>query len=621
MIVLIATDDAASREALVGELAAVPDYRVLTASEPAELPSLAAGLSGLDVFLFSGRFATVEGKAMREQLRREFPGLEAVQMDGAAPSKVAAWLGELAAARAAAAPEGVPVVLGDYELREKRRSLPRTDTFRAVQRSVNREVVLERLKPEIAADAEAVRDFRALVRARAAVDCPVIAAVYEVQERDGAVFYTRELVNGRSLAEIRAAGQRIPAVNALQVLHGAADALGWLGSRRIPRESFTPAHVFHGEDGTVRVANLAVSGTAAGPNESGEIRGLATVLMAAADFRSAGARELSHLLALMKAPGAQGLGTWRAVAAESGAALRRIADGGRGGEVPGRKRVWPAAVVLLALVGGTVAAVMHFQKRKQQQEFALRDVSGMVRIPGGEFLFGDGRRLSLAEFWIDRHEVTIGTYGAFLEAVAAGDPRRFDHKDQPAAKGGHEPKDWQGILEAARAGQPWHGAVLTLQSPVFHVDWWDAWACARWLGRRLPTEQEWERAARGTDGRLYPWGAQPDPALANTGSDYPGTSGAMPGGSDGHALWCDVDAVAGDLSPDGVHGMAGNVAEWTESWAPHPELPDETVPVFRGGDFRQPKAVPMNTPWLADDALYAQAFLGFRTATSVPPSP
>ena len=95
----------------------------------------------------------------------------------------------------------------------------------------------------------------------------------------------------------------------------------------------------------------------------------------------------------------------------------------------------------------------------------------------------------------------------------------------------------------------------------------------------------------------------------------------MPGGSDGHALWCDVDAVAGDLSPDGVHGMAGNVAEWTDSWAPHPELPDETVPVFRGGDFRQPKAVPMNTPWLADDASYAQAFLGFRTATSVPPSP
>ena len=220
MIVLIATDDAASREALVGELAAVPDYRVLTASEPVELQSLAAGLSRLDVFLFSGRFATVEGKAMREQLRREFPGLEAVQMDGAAPSKVAAWLGELASARAAAAPAVVPVVLGDYELREKRRSLPRTDTFRAVQRSVNREVVLERLKPEFAADAEAVRDFRALVRARAAVDCPVIAAVYEVQERDGAVFYTRELVNGRSLAEIRAAGQRIPAVNALQVLHG-----------------------------------------------------------------------------------------------------------------------------------------------------------------------------------------------------------------------------------------------------------------------------------------------------------------------------------------------------------------------------------------------------------------
>ena len=74
--------------------------------------------------------------------------------------------------------------------------------------------------------------------------------------------------------------------------------------------------------------------------------------------------------------------------------------------------------------------------------------------------------------------------------------------------------------------------------------------------------------------------------------------------------------MPGDVSAYGVRGMAGNVAEWTDTLVPDPDLPDVSVPVFRGGDFRQTVPVPLNAgPWLAKSARYAQPFLGFRTVS------
>jgi formylglycine-generating enzyme required for sulfatase activity len=152
---------------------------------------------------------------------------------------------------------------------------------------------------------------------------------------------------------------------------------------------------------------------------------------------------------------------------------------------------------------------------------------------------------------------------------------------------------------------------------VFNVDWFDAYAYAKWKGRRLPTEQEWEKAARGTTGRDYPWGKDPDDKKANTGRDlHPHWSEG--GKIDKWGAWSPVDAVSADVSEFKIYGMAGNVSEWTDTWAPDPEMSGSKVPVIRGGNWRSPEYIltrrVLKIPPLGNDMA-----LGFRTVSDSRP--
>jgi formylglycine-generating enzyme required for sulfatase activity len=268
---------------------------------------------------------------------------------------------------------------------------------------------------------------------------------------------------------------------------------------------------------------------------------------------------------------------------------------------------WTAAAA--ALLAGMAWGVMEWRRSSRAK---VRNLEGWVKIPAGPFLFRNGKPVELAEFWIGRYEVTLAQYAGFLESLPQGVSTRYDHADQPLGKTSHEPPDWTRILKEARRAGSWQGHPLTLNSPVFNVDWWDAWAYTQWRGVRLPTEQEWEKAGRQPDGRAWPWGNEPNPKRANTGG-----STAVPAGVDGHTWWCDVDAMPEDCSASGVVGLAGNVAEWTSTFLPDPNLPDVEMPVYRGGDFHQTSPVPLNAgPWLAKMPLHAKPFIGFRTASS-----
>ncbi len=206
---------------------------------------------------------------------------------------------------------------------------------------------------------------------------------------------------------------------------------------------------------------------------------------------------------------------------------------------------------------------------------------GMVEVPGGEFEMGSEQAVSsspvrlvqLDPFWIDQTEVTTAAYTACVQAGVC---------DEPAPKA-----DWTHCT--------W-GLDDHDNRPINCVDWDQAQTYCAWVGggtRRLPTEAEWEKAARGTDGRTYPWGDMPEPNCRY-----------IVGGSN-CAYWpYDVGSRPLSDSPYGGHDMAGNVEEWVSDWsaAYDPEQTDNpTGPgsgnnrVTRGGAWKFPNASSFRT--------------------------
>ena len=211
----------------------------------------------------------------------------------------------------------------------------------------------------------------------------------------------------------------------------------------------------------------------------------------------------------------------------------------------------------------------------------------MVKIPAGTFLMGSDkkvdrnayqpefpqRRVYLDAYEIDKYEVTTVQ---FLKFVLATDRKPLI--------------DWQyegGNFQETMANHP-----------VMHVSWFDSDAYCRWAGKRLPTSAEWEKAARGEDGRIYPWGNEPA-GLSRANFGRTGLSGPVRDRPERLLLYppiISVDKYDNGVSPYGVFQLAGNVAEWTADWYdPHyyktapdrnPKGPEKgTQRAFRGGGW------------------------------------
>lgn len=191
-----------------------------------------------------------------------------------------------------------------------------------------------------------------------------------------------------------------------------------------------------------------------------------------------------------------------------------------------------AAVTALALVAAIAYALLH--RGGPSSEVRGRDGGEAVLIHGGSFVLGDDEHAPLREvfiddFYLDRHEVTTAQYARFMQAL--GLSQRPEH---------------------------WDDVPADAQLPVVGVTWHEADTYCRWAGKRLPTDAEWEAAARGGGARRYPWGdAQPDAQRARfaVSAEAPYQGGLAAVGSH----------TAGD-SAAGVHDLAGNASEWVADW-------------------------------------------------------
>ena len=184
----------------------------------------------------------------------------------------------------------------------------------------------------------------------------------------------------------------------------------------------------------------------------------------------------------------------------------------------------------------------------------------------------------------DRFPVTVARYKTFLDAVEERGSAQWDHPDMPE---GYTHQPWQERLRV----RDYYEDPEYWGHPAIAVNWWSAYAFARYEGKRLPTSLEWEAAARGPDGRLFPWGDAVDVSLVNCAdswSDHPLITyeewrAELDRGRLGEARPGPVDAHPGNVSPFGVREMAGNVWEWTST-----VLEDLGEAVICGGSFDNP---------------------------------
>lgn len=202
-----------------------------------------------------------------------------------------------------------------------------------------------------------------------------------------------------------------------------------------------------------------------------------------------------------------------------------------------------------------------------------QDGMTLLYVPAGEFTMGseDGssderpvHTVDLDAFWIDQTEVTVRMYYLCVEAGVC---------KEPASKNSYTHSSYYGNGDYDHY-------------PVIYVDWNMAKTYCEWADRRLPTEAEWEKAARGTDGRRYPWGNDWDFTMANSASYWAKRTIDFQSGADWDAFWVNGEGarlsrekgVRGEVltmpvgsfpqgaSPYGALDMAGNVAEWVADW-------------------------------------------------------
>ncbi|HBP89294.1 MAG TPA: formylglycine-generating enzyme family protein [Nitrospirales bacterium] len=208
------------------------------------------------------------------------------------------------------------------------------------------------------------------------------------------------------------------------------------------------------------------------------------------------------------------------------------------------KHGWIVTTILFVFLGLPGLTPGAHDSQTLEQKITGADGAPMVLIPSGEFLMSNyysrdpqGKGLhtvNVDAFYMDIYEVTISRYLFYLRSAQRQEPKIWTQPNLPKSE----------------------------NRPVAEVSWYDAQAYCEFYGKRLPTEAEWEKAGRGTDGRIYPWGnRRPSGGQYSQYWYVDGTRVSKARGT------MEIGRNEGGKSPYNVHDLSGNVAEWVADWA------------------------------------------------------
>lgn len=431
--------------------------------------------------------------------------------------------------------------------------------------------------------------FPKAIRALARVNHPSIYSLYESLPWENRIVVAQEPVLHPSLLHLRIGGEKPGLLPCARIATALGSVLAEMESSSIPARLLGEYDYTLSAKGTPRLRNPAAYPGMPETSAYANAQHLAGLLEPALQNQP----KAAPLLQLLKNPGTSAFDLLR----QAREFERQLAEVR---EVHVRQEELEAAEKTLrarkirrwAIAVGSVAAAafLGIYAKVLFHQFFL-DVPAQLPeaelpVPSGKITL-EGETTTVPAFFLDRHEVTIGDYEKFLLAMQASPewqkfvPEEFRPLKSSVAS--LQPKDWAEILRRARKKEKYQEQSITRDTPVFNVDFPSAMTYAQWKGRRLPTMEEWLRAAGGEEGRRYPWGSEPKAQAANLGMAREESSNRDLG--DGYFNAAPGESFPSDRGPFGHLDLGGNLSEWA--------IGPFKRPVVLGGNFTDPEAVPL----------------------------
>ncbi len=500
--------------------------------------------------------------------------------------------------------------IGDYLLNELLYDGTTTRTWKAQQVSISREVIIDSLNLDHQSDEAVVSAFLSDVRAKAQVDHPLIGSVFEAVREGRLCFYARENLTGETLDTLRNCSTQLPPAKIAHIIRQLAEANLYLEERRIATLPILAEQVIISEHSLTRQINMAVGGARDPHVATTDKHTIGTALKDILEPGQPGSTRTLSLLNYMADLEREIPLTWEQIKDLSEGVEQQLLEPLEplpleNSTVRLNKRDNSKKLIMLAGIGigAAIAITVGSLVMNQPERPKQRELTSMVQIPAGNYITHDGTQVALSTFWIDCHEVTLAEYATFLEAMEILSRQQisiYEHEDQPESKRNHQPHDWEKLYAAAKNGAVWNGLTVDPNCPVIGIDWWDAHAYCNYKRCRLPTQEEWYATLHHSlgDGALTP------------------------------SQWGPVDQEGSDTTGNNIHGLAGNVAEWSSKMSKDPAFPTKPkMPLILGGSYLKQRSAATSREWLNHSKLELEdarslyrADLGFRTVSSTAPS-